>query len=161
MQTRVNHDMEKLGLEVVKIGFSRVTFPPRVAVAVYRRMTAERQKIADRYLSEGESQARAIEAKGEAQAAEIRSTADKQAEEIRGQGDAKAYAILNSAQRTPQARRFYRFWKSLELFKASMGQSTYWVLTPNNPITAPLFSQMRVIEGKKTVGAAASTATTK
>ena len=161
MHRNVNRDMEKLGLNVVKIGFSRITFPPRVAIAVYRRMTAGREKIANRYLSEGESQSRIIEAKGEAQAAEIRSTADKQAEEIRGQGDAKAYAILNSAQNTPQARRFYRFWKSLQLFKASMGQSTYWVLTPDNPITAPLFSQMRVIEGTKTVGTAAATHKTK
>jgi membrane protease subunit HflC len=153
VQSRVNQDMQKLGLKVVKIGFSRVTFPPRVAVAVYRRMTAEREKIADKYISEGESQSRAIEAKGEAEAAEIRSTADKQAEEIRGQGDAKAYAILNAAQNTPAAQAFYRFWKSLELFKASMGQSTYWVLTPNNPITAPLFSQMKIIEGKTPVHA--------
>lgn len=143
----VNKDMQQLGLQVVKIGFSRMTFPPQNAVAVYSRMTAEREKIADKYLSQGESQSRSIEAQGEAEAAEIRSEADKKAQEIRGLGDAQAYAILTSSQNTPQARAFYRFWKSLELFKTSMGQSTYWVLTPDNPITAPLFSQMKVIEG--------------
>jgi membrane protease subunit HflC len=146
VKTAVDRQMEPLGLQVVQVGFSRMTFPPSVALQVYDRMSAEREKIASRYLSEGQSQAQAIVAQGEEQAAEIRSKAEETAAAIRGQGDAEAYAILNQAQRTKQARAFYRFWKSLQLFKNSMGRSTYWVLTPENPVTAPLFDQWRKLE---------------
>ena len=141
----VNKDMEKLGIRVSRVGFSRMTFPPRVALAVYDRMSAEREKIASRYKNEGRSEARAIVAKGQEQATEIRSEAEKKAEVIRGQGDARAYEILSAAEHSPKARLFYRFWKSLQLFKSSMGQSTYWVLTPRNPITAPLFAETQTL----------------
>ena len=144
MLTQVNAMIaHRWGIKLVAIGISRMTFPPRVAEAVYNRMSREREKIASRYRNEGMSEATAIVAQGQEQATEIRSEAEKTAEELRGDGDAKAYAVLNRAQRTPAARRFYRFWKSLQLFKNSMGSSTYWVLTPNNPITAPLFHQMQ------------------
>ncbi len=144
MRTEVNSTISgRWGIKLIAIGISRMTFPPQVAQSVYSRMAAERNKIASKYRNEGLSQATAIIAQGQEQATEIRSEAEKTAEELRGNGDAKAYAILNEAQQTPAARRFYRFWKSLQLFKNSMGASTYWVLTPNNPITAPLFDQMK------------------
>ncbi len=157
IRKQVNVGVAGTGLHVDMVGFARLTFPPATAQQVYGRMSAERLKIAKRYLAEGESQSHVITAQGQSQAEDIRSEADKTAQEIRGQGDAKAYAILNAAQATPQARKFYRFWKSLQLFKDSMGQGTYWVLTPNNPITQPLFTQMKVIEqGKAGTSAAAS-----
>ncbi len=138
--------MQSLGIDVVKVGFARMTFPPDVAARVYQRMTAERNKIASEYINQGEKEAQITVAQGSEQATEIRSAASKQAAIIRGQADASAYAILNSVQETPQARQFYRFWKSLQLFQNSMGDTTYWVLTPNNPVTEPLFTQLKMVE---------------
>ncbi|MGC8624049.1 MAG: SPFH domain-containing protein [Phycisphaerae bacterium] len=149
IRQKVNLGMQALGIDVVKVGFARMTFPPDVAQRVYQRMTAERNKIASEYINQGEKQAQITIAQGRETATEIRSAAEKQAAIIRGQADASAYAILNSVQETPQARQFYRFWKSLQLFQNSMGNSTYWVLTPNNPVTEPLFDQMKLVEGKK------------
>ena len=149
IRTKVNFGMQALGIDVVKVGFARMTFPPDVAQRVYQRMTAERNKIASEYINQGEKQAQITIAQGSETATEIRSAAEKKAAIIRGQADASAYAILNSVQETPQARQFYRFWKSLQLFQNSMGNSTYWVLTPNNPVTAPLFDQMKLVEGEK------------
>jgi membrane protease subunit HflC len=147
IQQKVNLGMQSLGIDVVKVGFARMTFPPDVAARVYQRMTAERNKIASEYINQGEKEAQITIAQGHEQATEIRSEASKQAAIIRGQADASAYAILNSVQETPQARQFYRFWKSLQLFENSMGNTTYWVLTPNNPVTEPLFAQLNRIEG--------------
>jgi membrane protease subunit HflC len=146
IQHKVNSGMQSLGIDVVKVGFARMTFPPDVAARVYQRMTAERNKIASEYINQGEKEAQITVAQGSEQATEIRSAASKQAAIIRGQADASAYAILNSVQETPQARQFYRFWKSLQLFQNSMGDTTYWVLTPNNPVTEPLFTQLKMVE---------------
>ncbi len=143
---KVNAKMKLLGIYIAALGFSRMTFPPTVAVAVYNHMSSEREKIAHRYLSEGESQATSILAAGEAKATEIRSEAEKTATEIRGNADAQAYSIIGNAQTTPQARRFYRFYKSLELFKKSMGDSTYWILSAHNPVVSPLFHQLQVVD---------------
>jgi membrane protease subunit HflC len=147
IQKKVDIGMQSLGIDVVKVGFARMTFPPDVAARVYQRMTAERNKIASEYINQGEKQAQITIAQGREQATEIRSAASKEAAIIRGQADASAYAILNSVQETPQARQFYRFWKSLQLFQNSMGNTTYWVLTPNNPVTEPLFTQLKMVEG--------------
>ncbi len=148
MRQELNSSITKRwGIRIVTIGISRMTFPPRVAEAVYARMAEERNKIASKYRNQGLSEATKIIAQGEETATVTRSEADKTAEELRGQGDAKAYAVLSEAQQTPAARRFYRFWKSLQLFKNSMGSSTYWVLTPENPITAPLFNQLKSAAG--------------
>ncbi len=146
---KVNLGMQSLGIDVVKVGFARMTFPPDVAARVYQRMTAERNKIASEYINQGEKEAQITIAQGRETATEIRSAASKQAAIIRGQADASAYSILNSVQETPQARQFYRFWKSLQLFQNSMGNTTYWVLTPNNPVTEPLFNQMQLVKGEK------------
>ena len=147
IQQKVDAGMQSLGIDVVKVGFARMTFPPDVAARVYQRMTAERNKIASEYINQGEKRAQIRIAKGREQATEIRSAASKQAAIIRGEADASAYHILNSVQETPQARQFYRFWKSLQLFQSSMGNTTYWVLTPNNPVTEPLFTQLKMVEG--------------
>jgi modulator of FtsH protease HflC len=142
--TPQNPGMEALGVEVEAVGFARLTFPPDVAIAVYQRMSAEREGIAAKYVSDGQTQNQTIIAEAQETAAETRADAEQQAAQISGQGDADAYQIINAAQTTPQAREFYRFWKSLQLFQHSMGQSTYWVLTPDNPVTAPLFEQMQM-----------------
>lgn len=146
IRNEVNVKLKPLGISVKALGFSRMTFPPTVAVAVYHHMSAEREKIAHKYLSQGASQATSIVAAGKAKATEILSEAEKAATELRGNADAQAYKIIGDAQTTPQARRFYRFYKSMELFKRSMGESTYWILSPNNPVVAPLFQQLQVIE---------------
>jgi hypothetical protein len=50
----------------------------------------------------------------------------------------------------------------MQLFRTSMGKGTYFVLTPDNPITAPLFTQLRQLEPKpakaKTASAGAGSA---
>src|SRR5271155_4364980 len=140
--TPQNPGMEALGVQVIAVGFARLTFPPDVANAVYQRMSAERESKAAQYESEGQATSQTIIAQANEQATETKAAADQKAAETRGQGDAQAYQIINDAQTTPQAREFYRFWKSLQLFQNSMGRGTYWVLTPDNPVTAPLFEQM-------------------
>jgi len=134
----VNIQMTGQGLHVAQIGFSRMAFPPSVARATYDRMTSDRMRNAARFRSEGESEATKIRAQGDSEAAIIRSAAEREAAAMRGEGESEAIKILAEAQ-TPEARDFYRFWRSLELFKASLGKGTYVVLTPDDPIVAPMF----------------------
>lgn len=134
----VNSQVADQGLHVAQVGFSRMAFPPSVARSTYERMTAERMRNAAIYRSEGDSEATKIRAAGDSEATIIRSAADAKAAALRGEGESEAIKILAEAQ-TSEARDFYRFWRSLELFKSSLGKGTYVVLTPDDPIVAPMF----------------------
>lgn len=135
---RVNAEMKDQGIQVAQVGFSRMAFPPSVAKSAYDRMTSERNRNAEMYRSQGASEANRIRAEGDNEATVIRSAAEQKAAALRGEGESEAIKILAEAQ-TPDAREFYRFWRSLELFKTSLGKGTYVVLTPDDQIMAPMF----------------------
>ncbi len=132
--------IEDQGLAIVQIGLSRLAFPPANANAVYARMSAERFKQANKYRSEGDSDAKRIVADGEAEAIKIRSEAQKQAGQIRGDGDRQALEILAGVQESPAARDFYEFWKSMEFVKSSLAKNTYLVLPTDADWLKALFN---------------------
>jgi membrane protease subunit HflC len=132
------------GLQIVQIGFSRMAFPPNNAEAVYQRMAAEREQDARRFQSEGDAEATRIVAEGDAQAAIIRSGAIGEAEKIKGEGDAEALKLLQGVQTSASSQEFYRFWKSMEVMKASFTKNTYLVLPTDTPWLKALFTSPQV-----------------
>ncbi len=131
--------IEDQGLEIVQIGFSRMAFPPANALYVYQRMAAERNEQAQKYKSEGDSQAMALKQQGDTEATKIKSEAVKQSEEIRGQGDRQALQILAGVQKSPSARDFYQYWKSMEFVKTSLAKNTIIVLPTDTDWLKSLF----------------------
>jgi len=106
---------ETLGIEVVDVRIKRIDLPPSVSNSVYKRMRAERERVAQDFRSKGAEQAERIRADADRQSKVIIAEAYRDSEIVRGEGDAKAADIYAKAfGRSPD---FYRFYRSMEAYK--------------------------------------------
>jgi membrane protease subunit HflC len=133
MQTirdRADEDVRDLGIEVADVRIKRADLPQENSDAVFRRMKAERQRIAKEYRSEGEEAAKEIRAEAEKTRKLLLAEAYKQAEIIRGTADAEATDVYAAAHsRDP---KFYAFMRSLEAYKKSIAEGTRVVISPDS-----------------------------
>lgn len=104
----------ELGVEVVDVRFKRIDYNEEVRNAVYERMIAERQRIANRYQSEGFGEASRIRGEKEYELNRIQSEASQTAEEIRGEADATTVAIYADAYSIDA--EFYQFLRTMESY---------------------------------------------
>lgn len=119
--TRVaNNQVHKFGMEVVDVRVKRIDFSEDISNSVYRRMEAERTRVAKGLRSEGAEAAERIRADADRQRTVILAEAYKGAEQIRGDGDAKAASIYAKAY--SQNSEFYSFYRSLDAYKKSFRQ---------------------------------------
>jgi membrane protease subunit HflC len=117
-----------LGIEILDVQFKRINYVEEVRRKVYDRMIAERQRIADRFRSEGQGEASRILGEMERELKRIQSEAYREAEEIKGRADAEATRIYAAAyDQAPESRRFYEFLKTMETLEETMDAET-WVL---------------------------------
>ena len=115
-----------LGIEVLDFRFKRLNYVPEVRREVYARMISERQRIAERFRSEGAGEAARIGGERERELKTIRSEAYRQAQEIKGRADAEAADIYARAyNRDPE---FYRFLKTMEVYKVTFDPETILLL---------------------------------
>lgn len=120
----------RLGIEIVDLQIKRIHLPEGNRSAVYERMRAERERIAERYRSAGGAEKSRIESQGRRQSSEILSRAESDAERIRGEGEAAALAILNEAYiRDPE---FFEFQRKLALYARVLGERTTLVLSASS-----------------------------
>ncbi len=84
---------EDLGIEVLDVQFRRINYGEQVEGDVFNRMISERQRIADRFRSQGQGQASEILGNMDRDLKRIESEAYRQATEIRGRADAEATEI--------------------------------------------------------------------
>jgi modulator of FtsH protease HflC len=131
MREKANEDAKNIGVEVIDVRLKRVDLPQEVSVDVYRRMEAERKRVANELRSTGAAESERIRAEADKQREVIVAQAYREAQRIKGEGDAKATAIYAKAyQQNPE---FYAFYRSLEAYKASFrGRSDILVLEPNS-----------------------------
>ena len=115
-----------LGIEVLDIRLKRLNYVEEVQKDVFARMIAERQRIAERFRSEGQGEAARIMGERQRDLQRIQSEAYKAAQELRGKADAEATAIYADAYgRDPD---FYAFLKSLETYEKVMDPKTFFIL---------------------------------
>ncbi|WP_031405169.1 protease modulator HflC [Thiomonas sp. FB-Cd] len=119
------------GLQIVDMRLTRVDFVADITQSVYRRMSAERKRVANELRSTGQAEAEKIRAEADKQREIIVADAYSRAQTIKGEGDAKAAAIYAKAfGQNPQFASFYR---SLEAYRASFNsRSDVLVLDPSN-----------------------------
>nr|MBL8410310.1 protease modulator HflC [Dechloromonas sp.] len=117
MREKADLDARKIGIEIVDVRLKRVELPTEVSDAVYRRMEAERKRVANELRSEGSAEAEKIRADADRQREVIIADAYRDAQKIKGEGDAKASAIYAGA--FSQSPEFYAFYRSLEAYRAS------------------------------------------
>jgi membrane protease subunit HflC len=119
------------GVDVVDVRITRVDYVDAITESVYRRMEAERKRVANELRSTGGAEGEKIRADADRQREVTIANAYRDAQKIKGLGDSQAAKIYNeSFGRDPQFAQFYR---SLDAYKASFAKkSDVMVLDPSS-----------------------------
>ncbi len=119
------------GIEVVDVRMTRADYVGAITESVYRRMEAERKRVANELRSTGAAEGEKIRADADKQREIALANAYREAQQIKGQGDAQAASVYAEAfGKDPQFAKFYR---SLEAYKASFrNKSDVMVLDPSS-----------------------------
>ena len=119
--------LEELGIELIDFRLKRINYVDEVRRDVFDRMIAERQRIAQRYRSEGEGEAARIRGERERELQRIQSEAYWQAQENMGTADAESTRIYADAYNLDPG--FYAFLQSMETFETVIDSTTTLILT--------------------------------
>ncbi|MFA7291421.1 MAG: protease modulator HflC [Rhodocyclaceae bacterium] len=142
MRAKADLDARKIGVQIVDVRIKRVDLPTEVSESVYRRMEAERKRVANELRSQGAAEAEKIRADADKQREVIVAEAYRDAQKVKGDGDAKAASIY--AQAFGQNPEFYAFYRSLEAYRSSFrSKSDIIVVEPNSDFFKYLKSQGR------------------
>jgi membrane protease subunit HflC len=119
------------GVDIVDVRITRVDYVEAITESVYRRMEAERKRVANELRSEGSAEAEKIRADADKQREVIVAEAYRDAQKMKGEGDAKAAATY--AQAFNQNPEFYSFYRSLEAYRNSFkSKNDVIVVEPNS-----------------------------
>lgn len=123
------------GIELLDVRFKRINYKPGVIDKIYKRMSSEREQIAERFRSEGAGEAAKILGRKERDLLSIQSEAYRKEQEIKGKADATATGIYASAySSSPSAADFYQFVKTLETYQKTLGKDTTTIFTSNSDL---------------------------
>ncbi len=127
------------GIDVIDVRITRADYVESITESVYRRMQAERQRVANELRSTGAAEGEQIRADADRQREVTVANAYREAEKVRGEGDAEATRIYGEAfGKDPQFAEFYR---SLDAYKASIGQQGDVLVV--DPQSSDFFRNMR------------------
>jgi len=119
------------GVDVVDVRITRVDYVEAITESVYRRMEAERKRVANELRSQGAAEAEKIRADADRQREVLVAEAYRDAQKIKGEGDAKAAAIYGQA--FGQNPEFFAFYRSMEAYRSTFkSKSDVMVLEPNS-----------------------------
>lgn len=126
-----NRQAQQIGIEIADVRIKRIDLPAEVSNSVYRRMQAERSRVAKEFRSRGFEESEKIRANADRQRQVLIAEAYREAEQIRGEGDAKAAEIYANAYGKNQ--EFYAFTRSLKAYQESFqGGSDVLLLEPDS-----------------------------
>lgn len=117
IQKKVSEEAKQIGVEIVDVRLKRVDYVDQINNSVFDRMKSERARVANELRSLGAAESEKIRADADRQRTVILAEAYRDAERIRGDGDAQASRIY--AQAFGQNPEFYKFYRSLEAYRAS------------------------------------------
>jgi membrane protease subunit HflC len=143
---QANKQTEKaLGIHVVDVRVKRVEFPDAVVESVYKRMSAERTRLANEQRSNGREAAAKIIGDADRQVVVIKAEAERDAQQVRGEGDAKAAETYAAAyNKNPE---FFAFYRSLQAYRDAFKNGGVIVLDPKSEFMR-YFSESK-LEGKQ------------
>lgn len=127
------------GVDVIDVRITRVDYVDAITESVYRRMEAERKRVANELRSTGAAEGEKIRADADRQREVAVANAYRDAQKYKGEGDAEAARLYAEAfGRDPQFAQFYR---SLDAYKASFAsKNDVMVLDPSS---SEFFKAMR------------------
>ncbi len=118
--TEVVKGAKPWGIDVVDVRITRADYVEAITESVYRRMEAERKRVANELRSTGAAEGEKIRADADRQREVTVANAYRDAQKVKGEGDAQAAAVYAEAfGRDPQFAQFYR---SLEAYKQSFNK---------------------------------------
>ncbi len=119
------------GIDVNDVRITRIDYVESITESVYRRMEAERKRVANELRSTGAAEGEKIRADADRQVAVTVANAYREAQKVKGEGDAQATGIYGeSFGRDPQFAQFYR---SLDAYRASFDKkSDVMVIDPSS-----------------------------
>lgn len=131
VQEKADLDARKIGIEVVDVRLKRVDLPLEISDSVYRRMEAERKRVANELRATGNAESEKIRADADRQRQVILANAYRDAQKIKGEGDARAAALYASA--FGRNTEFFAFYRSMEAYKQTFrDKGDVMVLDPSS-----------------------------
>ncbi|HPQ50297.1 MAG: protease modulator HflC [Alphaproteobacteria bacterium] len=131
IQTIVNEEAKRFGIEVVDVRIVRADLPEQVTQATFDRMRSEREREAREARAEGEQLSTEIRSKADKERTILLAEAKRDSEIARGEGDRKAIDIYGQA--FGEDPEFYAFYRSLEAYRNSLSNSeTTLMISPEN-----------------------------
>lgn len=130
IRKKVADDSADIGVEIVDVRLKRVDLLAEISDSVYRRMEAERKRVANELRSTGAAESDKIRADAERQRDIILAESYRDAQKIKGAGDAKATALY--AEAFGRDSQFAQFYRSLEAYRSSFkDKKDLMVVEPN------------------------------
>lgn len=120
----------EFGVEVIEVRIGRTELTTDTTQATYNRMRSDRMAEAADFRGRGQEQKSRIEAEANRERTVLIAEAEKQAQTLIGEGEAQSRKILNDAQ--GKDAQFYAFFRAMEAYRASLGEGTTMVLSPDS-----------------------------
>lgn len=114
LQEKAEQQASQLGIHVVDVRIKGIELPPNTSNAIYQRMRADMQKLANGHRADGNAHAEAIQANADAYVTITLARAKSEGQSIRSKGQAQAARIYADAYNQNQA--FFIFYRSLKAY---------------------------------------------
>jgi membrane protease subunit HflC len=129
------------GIEVVDVRIMRADLHPDNAPAIFARMQTERVREATQLRAEGAEAAQRIRGEADRERTVLLADANRRAAELRAQGDNEAAQIAANAYGANA--EFYAFWRSLESYRKTFGDSNSTIVLSPDSEFFRYFREMR------------------
>ncbi|MFZ9467294.1 MAG: protease modulator HflC, partial [Limnohabitans sp.] len=117
--------------DVVDVRITRADYVDAITESVYRRMEAERKRVANELRSTGGAEGEKIRADADRQREVTVANAYRDAQKIKGEGDAEAARLYADA--FGRDAQFAQFYRSLEAYKTTFSKkSDLMVVDPSS-----------------------------
>ena len=126
------------GLRVNEFGIRRIAIPETTTQEVFKRMRAEREKVANAYIEEGKSRKKEIIAEAEEQASKIISDAESAATRIRSEGEAEEAKYYDRFAQQAELAIFLRRLEALRTIARKAREGDQPITFVLDPQTEPL-----------------------
>jgi membrane protease subunit HflC len=132
IREKAQEALPRFGIELIDVQIKRINYVEEVRQKVFDRMISERQRISEKYKSEGAGEAANIMGQKQKELERIQSEAYKEAEQLKGDADAQAIQIYAEAHgKDPE---FFAFLQTLETYSKTSTASTKLILTTDSEL---------------------------
>lgn len=130
IRDQVKGGASRFGIDIVDVRIMRADLPAENSEAVFRRMQAERQRLAATFRAQGSQQSQQIKANADATVTVTVAQAQQQSEQIRGEGDAERNQIFAAAYGADPD--FFGFYRSMQAYETAFKGDARAILSPKS-----------------------------